>query len=102
MMKETRWTILSKAIKNNERSYRYNGKVYYINNVDRFLDKWSQLIVIAVAMIGYYVVQNILKLDTKVWYNNLILVVIALAIAFGGVTIYLFLYGLYIDLRHRN
>ena len=36
MMKETRWTILSKAIKNNERSYRYNGKVYYINNVDRF------------------------------------------------------------------
>ncbi len=98
-MKESRWVLLSDAIKNNKSVYRYNNRVYKINEVDIFLNRWGQFIIIAVAMLIYSFIEKKYNLTTAAWYYRIGL---AMAVSFIGVTIFYFLFGFYIDSRHKR
>lgn len=98
-MNESRWQILFNAIKNNETSYRYNGRIYQINDVDIFLNRWGQAIVIILAVAIFYYVEKKYNLTAAAWYYRIGL---ALGMSFVAVVIYYALYGFYIDLRHKK
>ncbi|MGI6509526.1 MAG: hypothetical protein ACOX1L_02930 [Erysipelotrichaceae bacterium] len=98
-MNESRWSILADAIRNNKTSYRYNNRIYQINEVDIFLNRWGQFIVIALVMLLFAFIEKKINLTAAAWYYRIGL---ALAISFAGVAVFYFLFGVYIDSRHKR
>ncbi|HPW52833.1 MAG TPA: hypothetical protein PLI19_01585 [Erysipelotrichaceae bacterium] len=98
-MKETRANLMAEAIRKNERFYYFEGRKYNIDEIDVFMNRWGQFVVIGIAMVIYYIIEQRFNLKSYPWYYG---VGIAVGISFAAVTLYIVLYNFYVEFKHNK